>query len=227
VSLSGRRVVVFGGSGALGAGVVARLTEEGAAVVSADAAEPGEERRRAGAEYRAVDVLAEASVAEVLAGVEGLWGVVNVVGGYDPGGPLSELDVAALRGQLELNLLTAAVVTKHALAQLATGGAGGRIVHTASRTALGDGRLAFPYSVSKLGVIRLVESAAAEVRELGITVNCIVPSVIDTPANRAAMPASDHSRWPKPAELAGVVAFLLSDDAAIVSGAAVPVYGRT
>lgn len=227
MSLSGRRVVVFGGSGALGAGVVARLSDDGAAVVSADAAEPGEERRQAGVEYRGVDVLAEESVAEVLGGAEGLWGVVNVVGGYDPGGPLSELDLATLRRQLELNLLTAAVVTKHALARLTAGGAGGRIVHTASRTALGDGRLAFPYSVSKLGVMRLVESAAAEVRELGITVNCIVPSVIDTPANRAAMPASDHSRWPKPAELAGVVAFLLSDDAAVVSGAAVPVYGRT
>ena len=105
-------------------------------------------------------------------------------------------------------------------------GRGGRIAHTSSRVALGDGKNAFAYSVTKLGVIRLVEAASAEVRELGITVNCILPSVIDTPANRAAMPSSDHDRWPKPAELAAVVAFLVSDDAGLISGAAIPVYGR-
>jgi NAD(P)-dependent dehydrogenase (short-subunit alcohol dehydrogenase family) len=92
--------------------------------------------------------------------------------------------------------------------------------------ARGDGKDSFAYSVSKLGVIRLVEAAAAETLDHGITVNCILPSVIDTPANRAAMPSSDHSRWPKPAQIAAVVAWLVSEDAELVSGAAIPVYGR-
>jgi NAD(P)-dependent dehydrogenase (short-subunit alcohol dehydrogenase family) len=80
--------------------------------------------------------------------------------------------------------------------------------------------------VSKLGVVRLVQAAAGEGREQGVRVNCIMPSIIDTPANRAAMPNAKHDRWPKPSELAAVLAFLISDDAALISGAAIPVYGR-
>jgi NAD(P)-dependent dehydrogenase (short-subunit alcohol dehydrogenase family) len=226
-TLSGRNVVVFGGSGALGAGLVERLAADGATVVSADVALPSDERRKDGVEYRTLDVLSDEGVTSLLDGVEGdLWGAVNVVGGYDAGGPLAALDLGTLRSQLELNLLTAAHLTKQVLSRLIRQDAGGRLVHTSSRAAVGDGKNSFPYSVSKLGVVRLVEAAAAEVRDRGITVNCLLPSVIDTPANRAAMPSSDHSRWPKPSELAGVVAFLLSDDAALVSGAAIPVYGR-
>jgi NAD(P)-dependent dehydrogenase (short-subunit alcohol dehydrogenase family) len=227
VTLSGRQVVVFGGSGALGSGVVERLAADGASVVSADVALPAGERRHEGVEYRTVDVLSDTGVAALLGEIGGfLWGAVNVVGGYDAGGPIAELDLDVLRGQLELNLLTAAQLTKQVLDRLIRQDEGGRIVHTSSRAAVGDGKRAFPYSVSKLGVVRLVEAAAAEVRDLGITVNCLLPSVIDTPANRAAMPSSDHARWPKPSELAGVVSFLLSDDATLVSGAAIPVYGR-
>jgi NAD(P)-dependent dehydrogenase (short-subunit alcohol dehydrogenase family) len=75
-------------------------------------------------------------------------------------------------------------------------------------------------------VVRLVEAAAAEGREQGVRVNCIMPSIIDTPANRAAIPNADYDRWPKPAELAAVLSFLVSDDAVLISGAAIPVYGR-
>ena len=75
-------------------------------------------------------------------------------------------------------------------------------------------------------MVRLVEAAAAEGRGDGVRVNCIMPSIIDTPANRAAMPHADHDRWPKPSELAAVLAFLVSDDALLISGAAIPVYGR-
>ena len=100
------------------------------------------------------------------------------------------------------------------------------IVHVSSRIATGKGENSFAYSVSKLGVVRLVEAAAAEGRQLGVRVNCILPSIIDTPANRAALPRAQHDRWPKPAELAAVLAFLVSDDAALISGAAIPVYGR-
>jgi NAD(P)-dependent dehydrogenase (short-subunit alcohol dehydrogenase family) len=222
-----RTIVVFGGSGALGTAVAARLAGDGYEVFAADMAVPDEGRRAAGVHYRVIDASSEASVAGALDDVgDRLWGVVNVIGGYTPPQAMCELEIAVLKQQMELNLVTAAVVTKHALALLADSGRGGRIVHTSSRAAMGDGARTFAYSVSKFAVIRLVEASAAEVREQGITVNCILPSVIDTPANRAAMPNSNHDKWPKPEQLAGVVSFLVSDEAAIVSGAAIPVYGR-
>ncbi len=226
--LEGRTVVVFGGGGALGRSVVGRFLAEGATVVVADATEPPSEIRQSDVTYVAVDALDEASVGGFLAGLDPApWAVVNVIGGYTPGQPVSDLDLHVLRRQLDLNLVTATIVTKHALSRMTAAGTGGRIVHTASRAALGSGRNELAYSVSKLGVIRLVEAAAAEAKELGITVNCVVPSVIDTPANRSAMPNADHARWPKPEQLARVFAFLASDDAELISGAAIPVYGRT
>ena len=130
-----------------------------------------------------------------------------------------------LRQQFELNLVTAAIVTKYAMPLLAAQG-GGAIVHTSSRVAAEKGENSFAYSVAKLGVVRLVEAAGAEGMRQGVRVNCIMPSIIDTPANRAAIPDADHDRWPKPEELAAVLSFLVSDDAALISGAAIPVYGR-
>ena len=154
-----------------------------------------------------------------------LWAVANTVGGFAGHRPLAELDLAELAGQIELNLVTAALITKHALRVMQPAGEG-RIVHTASRAAVVTKGSGFAYSVSKLGVLHLVSLAADEVRGTGITVNCVVPSIIDTPANRAAMPDARHHRWPKPSEIAAVLSFLVSDDAALISGAAIPVYGR-
>jgi NAD(P)-dependent dehydrogenase (short-subunit alcohol dehydrogenase family) len=135
------------------------------------------------------------------------------------------LDIGVLRQQFELNLVSAAIVTKYAMPMLAARG-GGAIVHVSSRVAREKWETAFAYSVSKLGVVRLVEAAAVEGREDGVRVNCILPSIIDTPANRAALPNAAHHTWPKPSELAAVLAFLVSDDAVLISGAAIPVYGR-
>ena len=159
-----------------------------------------------------MDVLDESSIAAAFGMAPPPQAVVNLIGGYTPPQPLSGLDVGVLRKQLELNLVTAAIVTKHAMPLIAAQG-GGTIVHVSSRVAAEKGANGFAYSVSKLGVLRLVEAAAAEGRELGVRVNCIMPSIIDTPANRAAMPRADHDRWPKPSELAAVLAFLVSDDA--------------
>jgi NAD(P)-dependent dehydrogenase (short-subunit alcohol dehydrogenase family) len=224
--LAGRTIVVTGGSGNLGRAVVERLRSDGATVVAADSRHPDPEDRPPGVEHVVVDALDEASVAAALAAVSPTpWAVVNLIGGYTPPQPLSELDTSVLRRQLELNLVTAAILTKHALPLLAANG-GGRIVHTSSRVATQSGANGFAYSVSKLAVLRLVEAAGAEGRESGVTVNCILPSIIDTPPNRAALPDSDHDRWPKPAELAAVLSFLVSDDAGLISGAAIPVYGR-
>ena len=223
--LSGRRIIVLGGTGGLGGAVVSRFRADGASVLVADARQPRDADRHDDVDYVAVDALDEASVSAVLAAEPAPAAVVNLIGGYTPPQPLSSLDINVLRQQLELNLVTAAIVTKHAMPLLAAGG-GGPIVHVSSRVATEKGENGFAYSVSKLGVVRLVEAAAAEGREQGVRVNCIMPSIIDTPANRAAMPNARHHRWPKPSELAAVLAFLVSDDAILISGAAIPVYGR-
>ena len=224
-ALAGRRIIVLGASGGLGRAVVERLLADGASVTAADARPPADAERREGVDHAMVDALDEASVAAALAVPPPPAAVVNLIGGYTPPQSLSGLDIATLRQQLELNLVTAAIVTKHAMPLLAARG-GGAIVHVSSRTAAQTGENGFAYSVSKLGVVRLVEAAAAEGREHGVRVTCIMPSIIDTPANRAALPHADHDRWPKPSELAAVLAFLVSDDAVLISGAAIPVYGR-
>jgi NAD(P)-dependent dehydrogenase (short-subunit alcohol dehydrogenase family) len=222
--LSGRRITVLGGTGNLGRAVTGRLRDDGASVLVADARPPAVSARQPDVDYSTVDVLDEASVAAAFALSPPPTAVVNLIGGYTPPQPLAGLDVAVLREQLELNLVTAAIVTKHAMPVLAAQG-GGAIVHVSSRVAVEKGENGFAYSVSKLGVVRLVEAAAAEGREQGVRVNCIMPSIIDTPVNRAAMPNARHHRWPKPAQLAAVLAFLVSDDAMLISGAAIPVYG--
>jgi NAD(P)-dependent dehydrogenase (short-subunit alcohol dehydrogenase family) len=224
-TLSGRRIIVLGGTGGLGRQVVERFRADGASVLVAAAKPPAGEHRQQDVDYTTVDALDEASVAAAFAIPPPPRAVVNVIGGYAPPQALSGLDVDVLRRQLELNLVTAAIITKRAMPLLAAQG-GGPIVHVSSRAAAEKGENSFAYSVSKLGVVRLVESAAAEGRELGVRVNCIMPSIIDTPANRAAMPGAKHHLWPKPSEVAAVLAFLISDDAALISGAAIPVYGR-
>ena len=222
MSFDGRTVAVFGATGALGAGLVTAFTEAGAKVVGADRALPRDGSAVAGAEYHVVDVTDDAALAAFFGGRPAPWAVVNTVGGYAPHSPLSELDPAELTGQLTLNLVTAAMITKHALRAMAQP-AEGRIVHTASRAALVTKGSGLAYSVSKLGVIHLVSMAADEVRGTGITVNCVVPSIIDTPANRAAMPGADHASWPKVADVARAYLFLAAPEAHLVSGAAIPV----
>jgi NAD(P)-dependent dehydrogenase (short-subunit alcohol dehydrogenase family) len=221
--LTGKTVVVMGGIGYLGHAVVDRLLADGAGVVVGDARVPADDQRRAGVEYIVVDALDEASVSGFLDGLPAA-AVVNLIGGYTPPQRIADLDLAVLHRQLGLNVVSAAIVTKYAMPMLASRG-GGRIVHTSSRVATQTGENGFTYSVSKLAVVRLVEAAAAEGRDAGVTVNCIMPSIIDTPPNRSAMPNAHFDRWPKPAEIAGVLAFLVSDDAALISGAAIPVYG--
>jgi NAD(P)-dependent dehydrogenase (short-subunit alcohol dehydrogenase family) len=219
---AGRTVMVFGAAGALGAGLAAAFAAEGAALTGVDRSVPAADRRLEGARYHAVDVLDDGALAALFGEVPPPWAVVNTVGGFAPYAPLTDLDPAVLTAQLELNLLTAALVTKHALRQMKAAGQG-RLVHTASRAATVTRGQGFAYSVSKLGVLHLVTMAADEVRGTGITVNCVVPSIIDTPANRSAMPDADHASWPTIPDIAQAYLFLASPGAHLVSGAAVPV----
>jgi NAD(P)-dependent dehydrogenase (short-subunit alcohol dehydrogenase family) len=219
---AGLTVLVFGAAGALGSGVAAAFAAAGASVTGVDKNEPAAQRQLPGIGYRSADVLNDEAVGALLDSAPSPWAVVNTVGGFAPHRPLTELDSGELTGQLELNLVSAALITKHALRVMQAAGAG-RIVHTASRAAVLTKGSGFAYSVSKLGVLHLVSMAADDVRGTGVTVNCVVPSIIDTPANRAAMPSANHDVWPKVADIARTYLFLAAPQAGLVNGAAVPV----
>jgi NAD(P)-dependent dehydrogenase (short-subunit alcohol dehydrogenase family) len=220
--LAGREVLVFGAAGALGGGVAEAFAATGATVSAADRTEPPARHKLAGVTYHTVDVLDDAAVGALFDATAPPWAVINTIGGYAPQRPLAELDPAELGTQLELNLVTAAVITKHALRVMQPAGRG-RVVHTASRAGVVTAGQGFAYSVSKLGVLHLVSMAADEVRGSGITVNCVVPSIIDTPANRAALPRADHGAWPKVPDIARSFVFLARPGAGLVNGAAIPV----
>ncbi len=222
VSFTGRSVLVIGAAGALGAGLVTAFTDVGAAVTGIDRIVPAADRQLDGVSYQAVNVLDDAALAALFDQGPPPWAVVNTVGGFAAYAPLAELDPAVLTGQLDLNLVSAALVTKHALRRMATAGQG-RIVLTASRAAVVTKGTHFAYSVSKLGVLHLVAMAADEAKGSGITVNCVVPSIIDTPANRSALPDAKHASWPKIPDIAQAYLFLASPAAKLVSGAALPV----
>jgi NAD(P)-dependent dehydrogenase (short-subunit alcohol dehydrogenase family) len=221
-SVAGRSVLVFGAGGALGAGVAAALAGAGAAVTGADKVAPPADRRLEGVRYEAVDVLDDKAVGALLDAGPTPWAVLNTVGGYAPARPLAELDLAELTGQLQLNLVTAALITKHALRVMQRAGEG-RIVLTASRAGVVTTGQGFAYSVSKSAVLHLVSMAADEVRGTGVTVNCVVPSIIDTPANRAALPNANHDAWPKVADIAQTFLYLAQPDSRLVNGASLPV----
>jgi len=214
-------VLVFGATGALGSAIAASFANVGANVRGADRHEPSAERRLSGITYETADAMDDGALRAVFDAAPAPWAVINTIGGYAPKRPLAELDPAELRHQLELNLVSAALITAHALRVMRSTGQG-RIVHTASRAAVVTAGAGFPYSVSKLGVLHLVSMAADEVRGTGVTVNCVVPSIIDTPANRAAMPDANHGAWPKPRDIATSYVFLASPDARLVNGAAIP-----
>jgi NAD(P)-dependent dehydrogenase (short-subunit alcohol dehydrogenase family) len=221
-SFTGRNVLVFGGGGALGAGVAAAFSAAGASVNAIDRAVPDTGRRLDGVSYTAVNVLDDAALGTLFDAGPPPWAVVNTIGGFAGHRPLAELDPAELTGQLELNLVSAALITKHALRVMQPAGAG-RVVHTASRAAVVTAGSGFAYSVSKVGVLHLVTMAADEVKSTGITVNCVVPSIIDTPANRAAMPSARHDSWPKIPDIARTYLYLADPGSGLTNGAAIPV----
>ncbi|HWG64041.1 MAG TPA: SDR family oxidoreductase [Streptosporangiaceae bacterium] len=221
-AFAGQEVIVFGAAGALGAGLAAAFSAAGASVTGADKATPSPGDQVDGVRYQTVDVLDDDAVGAFFTGAQVPWAVINTVGGFAPAAPLTDLDPGVLAGQFQLNLVSAALITKHALRRMQAAGQG-RIVHTASRAAIVTRGSGFAYSVTKLGVLHLVTMAAEEVRGTGITVNSVVPTIIDTPANRRAMPKADHASWPTVAAIAPAYLFLASPEAHLVSGAAIPV----
>jgi NAD(P)-dependent dehydrogenase (short-subunit alcohol dehydrogenase family) len=162
------------------------------------------------------------AAAEVSAPLRGL---VNLVGGFAAGKRVHETPIEEFEAQFRLNLRPTYLVTQAALEHMSSAG-GGSIVCVGTRAALHPFGGAAGYASSKAAVLAFAQAVAVEYRDDHVRCNAILPSVIDTPSNRASMPNADHDRWVRPAEIAGVIAHLLSDDSAPTSGALVPVYGR-
>jgi NAD(P)-dependent dehydrogenase (short-subunit alcohol dehydrogenase family) len=224
--------LVTGGTGGLGTAVLSRLLADGWRVVAPWVAEHELERveRHAGLELVRADLFDPAAVREVLALAAGssdapLRGVVNLVGGFAVGGRVDETPIEDFEAQFRLNLRPTYLVTQAALPHLLAAG-GGSVVCVSSRAALRPFPGAAGYIASKAAVLAFVQALAVEYRDDGVRANAVLPSVIDTPGNRASTPTADFDRWVKPAEIAGVIAFLLSEESAPTSGAAVPAYGR-
>jgi NAD(P)-dependent dehydrogenase (short-subunit alcohol dehydrogenase family) len=160
-----------------------------------------------------------------VAAVKDLDAVVNLVGGFADGPRLHETDPADFARLMQLNLTPAFLLARAAMPRLLERG-GGAYVCVSARTALRPYPGGGAYSVAKASVLALVNALDVEYRKEGVRCNAILPSVIDTPANRESQPDADHSKWVKPEEIAKVVCFLVSGQSVVTSGAAVPVYGR-
>lgn len=224
--------LVTGGTGGLGAAVVQRLLNDGRRVVVPWVAQAELERVEAceGLELLQADLFDPDSVRRVVALAAGdagapLHGLVNLVGGFAAGGRVHETAFDDFQRQFELNLRPTYLVTQAVLPHLVHGG-GGSIVCVGTRAALQPFPGAAGYIASKAAVIAFAQAVAVEYRDELVRCNAILPSVIDTPGNRKSMPNADHARWVTPAQIAGEIAHLLSEDAVAVSGAAIPVYGR-
>jgi NAD(P)-dependent dehydrogenase (short-subunit alcohol dehydrogenase family) len=240
-----RHIVVTGGAGALGTAVVAQLIDAGA-VCHVPCMDEAEAARFSLRDHRQVKLTVTGSLADEAAierlyrGVTPLWGSVHIAGGF-AAAALRDTELATIRQQFEMNLLSCMLCCRAAIRAM-TGGAmtgsamtgsattgGGRIVNVAARPALewrgGAGMTA--YTVSKAGVAALTVALAEEVAKDGILVNAVAPSIMDTPANRQAMPKTDHALWPKVEEVAATIAFLASPENRVTRGAIVPVYGKS
>jgi NAD(P)-dependent dehydrogenase (short-subunit alcohol dehydrogenase family) len=236
-SLKDKVVIITGAVGNLGRAVAERVQARGGKTVLVDRSsdrlrEAYGELKGSAQHWLAGDVdmtdpkAVNAMVAEAHKRFGRLDGLVNTVGGFRGGKPVHETDLAEWDFMYDINVRTAlhacrAVIPYMLQAQR------GRIVNVASRNAFQGSPHYAAYSAAKTAVLRLTESLAGELKTRGINVNCIVPGTIDTPQNREAMPKSDFSTWVPPEDLAHVVAFLLSEEARSVTGAAVPVYGRS
>ncbi len=211
--MQGKHVVVTGGRGALGTGVVALLSSKGAIVHVAD--RPN------------VSLDNEESAAAFYASLPELWASIHLVGGFAMSA-ITETSLADFEAQWRINTVTCFLSCREAVKRMKASG-GGRIVNVASRPVLepAGGANKIAYTSAKAAVASITQSLAAEVLGDNILVNAVVPSTIDTPANRAAMPKADFTTWATPAQIAETVAFLASAENTLTTGTLVPVYGRS
>lgn len=230
---AGRKILVAGGTGGLGRAVSLAFLEEGATVTVTyrdqaefDALKASTGANAAQLEGHGVNVLDEAALKAFVSGLIAKHGrldaLVNAVGGYSAGAPLWEMDAKALDQMLALNLYSGYWLARAVVPLMLKQGSGA-IVNVAATAAFNHMASAAEYVASKAAAVAMLDSLAADLKGSGVRANSILPSIIDTEANRKDMPDADHAKWPKPAEIARVILFLCSDDAKLVHGAAIPV----
>jgi NAD(P)-dependent dehydrogenase (short-subunit alcohol dehydrogenase family) len=233
--LSDKVVLISGATGALGSAVTREFAQTDARLVLTARSEQKLERLIAEADLTAeqtltiaADVTQPHGVRELVDAAVAHFGrvdvLLNTAGGWAGGTPVAETSVEEWDHMLGLNLRSAFLLSRAVLPLMLEAG-WGRIVHVSSRTAVAPRAKRAAYAVSKMGLITLTEVTAAEVKGTGVTANVILPSVIDTPANRASMPKADPSKWVPPERIATTMRFLCSDAAASINGARIPIYG--
>jgi len=228
-----RHILITGGTGGLGRGVTAVALAQGATVTIPYVSAKGLDRLKSQlspaalsrVRFMAADLSDEAAVISLIESHDRLDATIHLVGGFAMG-PTPDFSFAEWRQQLDLNLNTTFLVCKHSLKKMLKQDSG-RIVTVGSRGAVQPGGQLAAYCASKAGVVALTQAIADETKGTGVTANVVLPSVIDTPANREAMGADQADQWVKPESLAEVICFLASDAAKDLRGAAVPVYGQT
>jgi NAD(P)-dependent dehydrogenase (short-subunit alcohol dehydrogenase family) len=220
-------VLVAGGTGALGTAVVKELVASGYPVGATWVVERERERLEGleGVELIRADLFDAGEAASAVAAVSELGAVVNLVGGYAEGGRVHETEPDEFDRLMRLNLTPNVMLARAAIPRFLRRG-GGAFVAVSARPALRPFSGAAPYIVAKAAVLSFIQTLDAEYRQDGVRANAILPSVIDTPANRESQPKADFDKWVKPEDIAKVVRFLISEDSGPTSGAAVPVYGR-
>ncbi len=238
--MGGRVVLIAGGTGGLGREVSLAFLEQGARAIVTFRRPGGlDELKKAASaalvaadgaslEGFAVDVTDEAAVSKLIDGIVERHGrldcLVNAVGAYAGGIKLWELETKIFEQQLALNLRAGFVLARAAARVMVKQGAGA-IVNVASKAAVDHAAGVAAYAASKAAAVAMIDCLAADLKGTGVRANSILPSIIDTSANRKAMPKAKFAAWPKPEDIARVILFLCSDDAKLIQGASVPVYG--
>jgi NAD(P)-dependent dehydrogenase (short-subunit alcohol dehydrogenase family) len=224
-------ILVAGGTGALGSAVLRELLGAGYSVTATWLVERERERVEAdfgdaaGLTLVEADLMEPQAVESAVGSVDDLGAVVNLVGGFMSGPRVHETEPDDWERMLRLNLRPGFLLARAAVPRMLERG-GGSYVGVSARPALQPFPGSAAYATAKAGVIAFVKGLDADYAKKGVRANAILPSIIDTPANRSATPDADFSKWVGPADIAKVVRFLVSDDAAVTSGAAIPVYGR-
>jgi NAD(P)-dependent dehydrogenase (short-subunit alcohol dehydrogenase family) len=227
IDFSGRDVVVTGGTGALGAAVVELLVSAGATchIPAHRATDAQQERVRI---VGGIDLADEAAVTRFYAELPALWASIHCAGGFEMA-PIADTTLSSFRAMMDTNAVSCFLCSREAVRKIraTTGAGGGRIVNVAAKPALVPTAGLAAYAASKAAVASLTVSLSEELAAERIWVNAVVPSTMDTPANRMAMPKADFDKWPKVSEVAATIAFLASPQNAVTRGALVPVYGRS
>jgi NAD(P)-dependent dehydrogenase (short-subunit alcohol dehydrogenase family) len=230
-NFSNKVVLITGGTGSLGSTLVKKFIDSGALTISSFVNDLGAEKLKAAnhkLEIIKLDITNEEQILKTIPILVEKYGkidiLVNLVGGYLGGKATVELAESDWTAMMDLNLKSAFLISKYVI-PIMKSGKGGNIVHISSKTGLKSEGFDSAYAASKAGLIRFVEATSQELQGDNINVNCILPTIIDTEANRRAMPNADFKKWLSKEDLANVILFLCSSASKAINGAAIPTYG--